>query len=56
MDLDARAIERWTPGQESPTIVRRVLVWQPQGASEALHLAVAALFDDLWRQISLVRA
>lgn len=55
MDLDARVIERWTPGQESPTIVRDVLSWQPEGASDALRLDVAALFDELWRKIRLVR-
>lgn len=56
MDLDAWVIEQWTPGQESPMIVRDVLVWQPESANEALRLDVAALFDELWRKIRLVRA
>lgn len=55
MDLDARVIERWTPVHENPTIARDVLSWQPEGASDALRLDVAALFDELWRKIRLVR-
>ena len=45
MDLDARLIERWRPGEERPEIVRDVLAWQPVGSIEPLALTLPALFS-----------
>ncbi len=44
VDLDARLIERWTPGQDRPEVVSDTLEWQPAEAIAPLGLDVAALF------------
>lgn len=41
-DLDARLVERWTPGNERPEILREKLVWRAGG--EPFELDVAAFF------------
>jgi Uma2 family endonuclease len=43
VDLDARVVETWTPGQEAPVIVRDVLTWAP--APTPLTIDLPALFD-----------
>ena len=47
VDLDARLIERWRPGDERPEIVRDVLTWQPDRTIEPLALELPALFSQL---------
>lgn len=47
VDLDARLVERWRPGDRSPEIVTERLAWQPAGASAALEVDVAAYFAKL---------
>jgi Uma2 family endonuclease len=47
VDLDARAFERSTPGEEKPEVVRSQLVWQPEGASEPLVIDVEQYFRDV---------
>ena len=46
VDVDARMIERWTPTQERPVIVRAELTWSPAGAP-ALVVDVGALSDRI---------
>ena len=29
VDLDGRAVERWTPQQETPVVLREQLIWAP---------------------------
>ncbi len=40
VDLDARLVERWRPGEERPEIARDWLVWRPEGTLDAFVLAV----------------
>ena len=49
VDLDARAVERWMPSQNTPTIVRDELVWHPATASRPFTLNVADFFARLLR-------
>lgn len=44
VDVDARAIERWTPSEETPRIERGELSWAPAG-EPALAIDVPTLFD-----------
>jgi Uma2 family endonuclease len=44
VDLDARVVERWTPSQATPEIVRDRLAWSP-GAGEPLVIDLRALFE-----------
>jgi Uma2 family endonuclease len=46
VDLDARLVERWRPGDERPQIDELRLEWRPEGASEALVLDLEALFAE----------
>jgi Uma2 family endonuclease len=47
VDLDARLIERWHPGDERPEVLDTTLTWQPAGSRDALTLDVAAFFRDV---------
>ena len=44
VDLDARLVERWRPGDERPEILEGRLVWHPAGAPEPLVIDLAAFF------------
>lgn len=44
VDLDARLIERWQPGDERPAIVTDVLTWSAPGATTPFRLDVPAYF------------
>lgn len=44
IDVDARIVERWTPAQETPVIMRDRMTWAPAGA-EPLVIDMTALFD-----------
>ncbi len=44
VDLDARTIERWRPGDDRPEVLSETLVWQPAGASAALTVALPPFF------------
>lgn len=44
VDLDARLVERWRPGDARPEVLRDVLTWQPVGAAEPLTLDLRAYF------------
>lgn len=46
VDLDARVVERWRPGDERPEVVDRQLEWRPAGAPAALVLDLPALFAE----------
>ncbi len=47
VDLDARLIERWRPGDERPELLSDSLTWQPDPDQPALALDLAALFGDI---------
>ncbi len=44
VDLDARLIERWTPGNEHPEILHETLRWAPAGATEVLEIDLPSFF------------
>jgi Uma2 family endonuclease len=49
VDLDARLVERWAPGDERPALLTETLVWHPAGATMPFPLDIpqyfAAVFD-----------
>jgi Uma2 family endonuclease len=45
-DLDAQAVERWTPTRETPEILRDRLVWAPSN-SAACSVDLVRLFDRI---------
>ena len=47
VDGDARVVEVWRPGAESPTIERERLTWQPSGARAPFSLALEELFRPI---------
>ena len=47
VDLEARVIERSTPGRETIEVLSERLEWLPPGASEALTIDVAAYFKSV---------
>jgi Uma2 family endonuclease len=48
VDLDARLIERWTPADARPEILRRQLAWTDPVSGAELVLAVEQYFADVW--------
>ena len=48
VDLDARLIERWRPGDVRPEVLDETLAWQPAGAAEPLVIDIQAYFVDAW--------
>lgn len=53
IDFDARLLERWTPGSETPAVLRGAFEWRPAGASAALVVDLPALFENAWRKYHL---
>jgi Uma2 family endonuclease len=51
VDLDARAIERWQPGDERPTWLGERVEWRPAGATEPLVIEFETLFRDALGEI-----
>ena len=47
VDLDARVVERWRPGDERPEIVAATLTWQPDPSAAPLHLDLSVLFHEV---------
>jgi len=45
VDVDAKAVEVWTPDAIFPAVERVQLTWHPAGATEPFRLALAGLFD-----------
>ena len=48
VDLDARLVERWRPGDVRPEVLDETLSWQPAGAVEPLVVDLAAYFREAW--------
>jgi Uma2 family endonuclease len=44
VDLDARVIERWRPGEERPEVLGDAITWLPAGASAPLTIELPPLF------------
>ncbi|MEO5814028.1 MAG: Uma2 family endonuclease [Gemmatimonadaceae bacterium] len=54
VDVDARIIECWTQGRDTPLVQCEELVWQPAGAQAPLTVALPALFDDISAKLSSI--
>ena len=48
VDLDARLIERWTPAEERPEILRKRMEWTDPVSGAELVLDVPQYFADVW--------
>lgn len=48
VDLDARLIERWTPSDERPEILREQVTWTDPVSGAKLVLDVARYFAEVW--------
>lgn len=47
VDLDARIVERWAPGDDRPEILSDSLAWQPRPNAPPLEIDLAALFAEV---------
>jgi len=47
VDLDARVIERWRPGDERPEILSERISWQPEGAAEPLTIELPEFWGEV---------
>jgi Uma2 family endonuclease len=54
VDLDARAVERWSAGNHEPVSTATTLEWKPSGARKALVVDLPALFERITRKRDLV--
>lgn len=50
VDLDARVVERWSPGCVAPTVLDTTLEFHPVGASEPLVIDLVLFFETVWRE------
>jgi Uma2 family endonuclease len=53
VDLDARVLERWTPEQATPMLVRERLIWN--AASNPLVIELPALFERINTKARLLK-
>ncbi len=54
VDVDARIIERWTAGRDTPEVLRDRLVWHPRGAGAPLVVLLSEYFDRIAAQLRLI--
>jgi Uma2 family endonuclease len=47
VDLDARLVERWRPGDRRPELLEDRLEWRPEPSLEPLALDLPALFREV---------
>jgi Uma2 family endonuclease len=47
VDLDARLVERWRPGDDRPEILSETLFWQPSESASPFELDLAAFFAEV---------
>ena len=47
VDLDARLVERWRPGDERPEVLEERLLWQAEGAPVPLLVDLAEFFREV---------
>ena len=47
VDLDARIVERWRPGDERPEVLDDVLTWQPDSTLTPLTIVLPELFAEV---------
>lgn len=51
VDLDARVIERWRPGDERPEVLGETLTWLAPGTASPLVIGLAPLFARIHGEI-----
>ena len=51
VDLDARVIERWRPGDERPEVLGEAITWLPAGASAPLTIELPPLFARIHGEV-----
>lgn len=47
VDLDARLVEQWMPGEDRPSVHAQQFTWQPAGAATPLVLDLDRFFDEV---------
>jgi len=47
VDLDARLVERWRPGEERPEVITERLRWQPDPSTSPLEIDLPAFFTQV---------
>lgn len=50
IDVDARAVERWCPGDDRPEIVADRITWSPPDAPEPLMIELVEYFREVWNE------
>lgn len=48
VDLDARAVDRWRPGDDRPEVLDTAIDWNPAGAQAPLALDLPGYFAEVW--------
>jgi Uma2 family endonuclease len=48
VDLDARLVERWRPGDERPEILNQTIEWVPDGGKPVLTIDLEGLFREMF--------
>ncbi len=51
VDLDARLVERWLPGDARPEVLTETLQWRPEPALEPLTMDLAAFFREVHAEV-----
>jgi Uma2 family endonuclease len=54
VDVNARVVERWSPGLETPARLRDTLEWRPAGAGNPLVVDLPALFERIWQKFRTI--
>ena len=49
VDLDARLVERWRPGDDRPEILSDAIEWHAEGVKGGLTISLPALFEEVFR-------
>ena len=48
LDLDARLVERWRPGDERPEVLTSLLEWHPSGSASSFRLDLPSYFTAIF--------
>jgi Uma2 family endonuclease len=48
VDIEARAIEVWTPEATFPVVERERVIWRPEGSADSLEIALAEILPPVW--------
>jgi Uma2 family endonuclease len=50
VDVDARVVERWHPGDLRPEVLEYAVAWQPNLAQAPVVIDLPGYFAEVWRQ------